>query len=203
MPASPRAQKVAKESDLIINTICDFVQHHSQKMLDAMDQNGDWEGWAQVELAFWLTEGGSEYYFCAREEKVFKDSAQKIDIWAEHNGYSAIGGPSVDADYPQNGEPVVGIELKCHGPPQDTEYGDFQNRISKHIMKIVGGLKPECTRPNGARVYAIGLTSDESALRDYDDIARSGMQVYYSEVDVKNTSKVRFIVWWAKNFPKA
>lgn len=181
MAANPNAQEVPPNAD--IQLIVDFVEANHPKMWEAVEQKGGWEGWAQSEFASFLVEHSPSNYVSEREQYIYKNKSQRIDIWAEPMDNSA---------------PMMGIELKCEGQYQDLKWGDFTARVVEDIKKIRGGLKSESTQHNGAKVYAVGLTTNPNDLKGFDEVARYGEQVYFS----RHPANMLFIIWWVKSFPK-
>lgn len=187
MPPSPDAQLAQPDNNM--QHILDFATKYHHRMWEAMEQKGGWEGWCQVELAFWISGSvgdGAEnlHYVAEREQLIFKKAREKIDIWA-----TPVSQPTW-----QN----IGIELKCEGQYQDTSADSFQERIYKDVDKVRAGIKPEYTQPNGAVVYAVGITTNEGDLKGYQRVADLGIQMMYAQT----ASKMHWVLWCKFDFPK-
>lgn len=180
-PANPSAQP-STPTDPILVSIVDFVNTHHRKLWEIMEQKGGWEGWLQVELAFLITESSAHAYVAERELNVFKKAGQRVDIWA-----TGAQGPVQS----------VGIELKCESHYQDNVGGARLNaRLSEDVEKILAGVRQEYVGATGARVYAVGVTTNPNDLKGYDKVASRGVQMQYKQTE----SKQHWVLWWYKDF---
>lgn len=181
-PANPSAQPDTP-TDPILISIVDFVNTHHHKLWDIMEQKGGWEGWLQVELAVLITASGAHPYVAERELAVFNRAGQRVDVWA-----TAAHGPAVRS---------VGIELKCESHYQDNVGRARLNaRLGDDVDKILAGVRQEYVGATGARVYAVGVTTNPNDLDGYDRMAGRGEQMRYTQTE----SEQHWVLWWYKDF---
>jgi hypothetical protein len=160
---------------------------------------GGWEGWLQAELADFIPQ--SSPYFVEREQAVFQDTRQSIDLWCKHRTkyYDPYTNPNPSERYMR-----IGVELKCGGEYQDffsNTVASFQGRVISDINKIIAGMNTGLTGQSGARVYAVGVTADFTDLYGFESVARTGMQVrYWQSPPLQNTDSL-YVLWWYRDFP--
>ena len=178
----PTHDAESNEPSGLIADIVNLTNREHQKMWEAMEQKGGWEGWAQVELAYYINnEPGLDHsYVAERELLAYEEPKQRIDIWAESL---------------EEREPNMGIELKCESHYQDvvTDTG-LPARLMKDMKKVNKGLKKEYAGKYGTWVYVVGITTNPNDLKGYDEEATQGIPVWYAQTP----SKMHWVVWWGR-----
>lgn len=196
----PRADPRDIQENDVLAAIISFVEHNRQQIWRHTGDKGGWEGWLQAELAHFIPE--STPYSIEREQAVFQDTSQSIDLWCKHR--TEFYDPNTNRD-PSHCYKRIGVELKCGGEYQDFFSGtvaSFQGRVIKDIDKIIAGMNTSMTGQSGARVYAVGITADFTDLFGYESIARTGIQVRYWQSSPLQNGDSLYVLWWYRDFPK-
>ncbi|KAG7419678.1 hypothetical protein ACKAV7_005336 [Fusarium commune] len=181
-------------SNAVLNSIAEWVSHKKDIITYAQQTSGGWEGWAQVELAFYLTRAHGYQYnegstiWLKRESHVFTNSAQRIDI--------EISGPG-----------SLLFELKCErGPPQKSDPNNpghyipdttpsksssyvFADDMEDDKKKITTQLKANSPY---AAVFAIGIAVTPEATAKMVSKKNSGFTQYKSNY---NTGPITIWFW--------
>ena len=182
----------------ILSVIINYVENNRELLYRNTDLKGGWEGWLQVELEGVISHYSS--YNAERERPVFKATGQRIDLWCKH------GSEFYSEANPNPGEYVqrVGVELKCGGIHQDfissDEEGNFQNRMISDIEKIGAGMDSDAIGEAGARVFAIGVTTEDADLYGFEGVNATGMQVrYWASSQLPNGVSL-YVLWWYQDY---
>ncbi|KAF4213157.1 hypothetical protein CNMCM8980_007414 [Aspergillus fumigatiaffinis] len=195
----PRAHPREIQDSDVLAAIVSFVERNRQQIWLQTGMKGGWEGWLQAELADFIPQ--SSPYFVEREQAVFQDTRQSIDLWCKHRMeyYDPYTNPNPSERYMR-----IGVELKCGGEYQDffsNTVASFQGRVISDINKIIAGMNTGLTGQSGARVYAVGVTADFTDLYGFESVARTGMQVrYWQSPPLQNTDSL-YVLWWYRDFP--
>lgn len=162
---------------------------------------GGWEGWLQVQFAFFLKAYLTQYD-TEREGQVFTNNRQHVDLWSWTL-------PTA----PQPQPPPFFIELKIQYTKQKPQLRDsLPERLKADIDKFYDGtrtFKPQYTNgpaPRGT-VYCIGYTSDQSECTEgYDTLFAKypGFQMFYWRMEADNVGRMQgdkpqHLVWWKRD----
>ena len=119
----------------IANTIEEAVVgwlNNDENLVRAKNLDGGWEGWAQIQLAFYLQQATNAKV--SRECKIYAaDPDKRADLFVA----------------PTQGT-NIGLELKCRTKGETIV--EFQQRFLKDIDKISSGIKTTCL------MYAMAVT---------------------------------------------
>jgi hypothetical protein len=145
----------------VLRCIARFLISNQPKIQLIRAQRGGWEAWLQVELALILHHDVhfGQLYAIEREQPVFTDSRQRVDIC----GIPRPGAPTVP--------PFLGIELKVESAFQTGAQGGLVSRYSDDIRKCSMGPRDDLRSASGTTMYAVGVTTLANDLTGYQEVA--------------------------------
>ncbi|KAI7353305.1 hypothetical protein KC336_g22388 [Hortaea werneckii] len=173
----------------LIRDVCQAVLERKDRIVEARQEKGGWEGWLQVELAHYLRRRKGMEYAIEREQPIFA-SRQLIDLWA-----SPL--PS------RNDLPWMGVELKVESEFQTGSGKTLLPRFKDDILKCNAGPKVQFKGRGGTWLCAVAITSLEGDLAGYKQVAiDTNMLISYCRlvVDRDYPMKDIFVLWWGKYF---
>jgi hypothetical protein len=153
--------------DPMLHSIAQFLISKAQQIGMARAQKGGWEGWLQVELAIALQTNFGAQYTIEREQPIFTNAAQRVDIWAIPQG----GQPTT--------HPFLGIELKVESAFQTGAQGGLVARYGEDIRKCSLGPRQTLRAQHGTALYAVGVTSLATDLHGYQQVANENRGDFY------------------------
>lgn len=151
--------------DQILVSIARILVSKAAAIAEARTHKGGWEGWLQVELAMGLKPQLGTHYTIKREQPIFLDHSQRVDILATPT--------------PADSSHYLGVELKVESAYQTGSKGVLPARYSEDIRKCNAGPATSFRKGKGISVYALGITSLASDLQNYNQVAKENRGDFY------------------------
>ncbi|KAL9081683.1 MAG: hypothetical protein Q9159_007124 [Coniocarpon cinnabarinum] len=186
--------------DILVD-ILRFIEDNRYKISFLADQKGGWEGWLQAELAWHIERTTS--YTVDREEAVFNDQHQHIDLWCTPRPRHVAPNRSWQPNYGN-----IGVELKCEGMWQDVMMGDqnFHRRVMADVAKVDSGINQKKLGPMGCLVYVLGVTTAKEDIEHFkfqSDTVTGWPRFDYwasSPKEGPDPHPALYVFWWQADF---
>ncbi|GAB1738222.1 hypothetical protein NU219Hw_g2770t1 [Hortaea werneckii] len=173
----------------LIRDVCQAILERKDRIVEARQEKGGWEGWLQVELAYYLRRKLGMQYEIQREQPIFA-GRQLIDLWA-------LPVPG------QRNLPWIGAELKVESEYQTGSGKTLVPRFKNDIIKCNAGPKTEFKAGQGTCLWAIAITSLHDDLAGYKQIAiDTDTLICYCPLVVDHEFQIKnvFVLWWGRQF---
>ncbi|KAJ3980763.1 hypothetical protein F5890DRAFT_1539769 [Lentinula detonsa] len=161
----------------VLERIVEWAEANGEKIQDAYNQKGGWEGWTQVELAFYLKRAfESERYgvvTVTREDNVYQGNNQRSDLLittrkgAEH--FTNM------------------LELKCESIANTN---NFKTQAKADCTKVNQGVINQNYLPCKAWVVALSVTKDLGDVQ----VGSLKLAAYSKRIQA---GTLQLTLWWA------
>ncbi|EMT72618.1 hypothetical protein NOF04DRAFT_17924 [Fusarium oxysporum II5] len=178
-----------RESNPILTSISNWILAKSHEIAYARSNNGGWEGWSQVELAWALTRDHTYKYnqgsdiIIKREARLFEQDSLKADL--------EISGPG-----------GVVFELKCERGPQMVHGKEDKTTLKSSAGQFFTGLKADQVKVAGLRattnitaVFVIGISVTKEA---HDRMAgiKENEKPFKLYTMIEDETETPICLWW-------
>jgi hypothetical protein len=153
---------LANVNDWFITNLCTWIGNNYLHVREAMDTQGGWEVWAQLELffAFRQVQAAANNTVAREVGAIWPNQGDRVDFWFTWNG-AADGNGAANGN--GNARRNWGVELKCRG--RNGGHAKFLTDVLGDFQKC----NQQVNRPLGQTVmYAVAISYDTADWAGYD-----------------------------------